>query len=73
MTVAEIIEWMKTLPQDAEVECGVEEIRNYQTYIEYRPVKIEYCNVFDYKDEQYKNCPDVFGKIIVQFCGDINE
>ena len=23
-TVAQMIEWLKTLPQDAEVECGVE-------------------------------------------------
>jgi hypothetical protein len=69
-TVSQMIEWMKTLPQDAEVECGVEESRNYQTYMTHRPVNIEYCDVHDYTDEKYKDCPHVFGKIIVNLCGD---
>ena len=50
-TVAEMIEWMKTLPQDAEVECGVEVQCNYSTYMVYRPVDIEGSCVFDYKSE----------------------
>ena len=32
-TVAQMIEWMKTLPQDAEVECGVEVNKGYETYM----------------------------------------
>lgn len=68
-TVAQMIEWMKTLPQDAEVECGVEERRNYESYMEMRPVKIDYCDVLDYTDEEYKDCSHVYGKIIVQISG----
>lgn len=68
-TVAQMIEWMKTLPQDAEVECGVEFRASYESYMEMQPVKIDYCDVFDYTDEKYKDCPHVYGKIIVQICG----
>ena len=68
-TVAEMIEWMKTLPQDAEVECGVEESSGYQTYMKMVPVDIECCFVFDYKREDYKNYPHIYRKVIVQICG----
>jgi hypothetical protein len=64
-----MIEWMKTLPQDAEVKCGVEEASGYQTYIKMVPVDIECCDVFDYTGEQYKDSI-VFGKVIVQICGE---
>ena len=69
-TVAQMIEWMKTLPQDAEVECGVEESSGYQTYMKMRPVSIDYCDVFDYKDEAYKDYPHIYGKVIVNICGE---
>jgi hypothetical protein len=64
-----MVEWMKTLPQDAEVECGVEESGNYERWMTYRPVNIEYCDVFDYKDEAYKDYPRVYGKVIINICG----
>lgn len=69
-TVAQMIEWMKTLPQDAEVECGVEECGSYERYMVYRPVRTEYCDVLVYKDEKYKDYPHIYGKVIVQICGD---
>lgn len=69
-TVAQMIEWMKTLPQDAQVECGVEVTKGYDTYMAMRPINIEYSDVFDYKDEIYKDYPHVYGKVIVQLCGD---
>ena len=47
-TVSQMIEWLKTLPQDAEVECGVEESRCYETYMIMKPVDIELCEVFQY-------------------------
>jgi hypothetical protein len=50
-TVAEMIEWMKTLPQDAEVECGFEERGSYESYMVFRPVDITGCTVFDYCSE----------------------
>jgi hypothetical protein len=69
-TVAQMIEWMKTLPQDAEVECGVEVTSGYSTYMNMMPVDIESCGVFDYNDEQYREYPAVFGKVIIQIHGE---
>jgi len=70
-TVAQMIEWMKTLPQDAEVECGVEEARNYERYMVMKPVKIEYCDILDYSSpEDRDRYPMMGGKIIVIICGD---
>lgn len=69
-TVAQMIEWMKTMPQDAEVECGVEVTSGYSTYMNMEPVDIECCDVLDYTDEKYRQYPHVFGKVIVQIRGE---
>ena len=69
-TVAQMIEWMKTLPQDAEVECGVEVIDGWSTYMEMRPVDIECSYVFDYTGPEYEKYPHIKGKKIVKICGD---
>ena len=70
-TVAQMIEWMKTLPQDAEVECGVEERGSYESYMVYRPVDIESCVVFDYKSERDRaNHPQHAGKTFVHIEGE---
>ena len=69
-TVAQMIEWMKTLPQDAEVECGIEMSSGYQTYIKMAPVDIECCSVFDFTDEAYKNIQHFFGRTIVTIRGE---
>lgn len=69
-TVAQMIEWMKTLPQDAEVECGVEESDGWGRYMVYHPVDIEGSDVFDFKHKRYKDYPNVYGKIIVQLSGE---
>jgi hypothetical protein len=68
-TVAQMIEWMKTLPQDAEVDCGVEVTYGNDTCMVYRDVKIDQCEVFDYTDESYKGSM-IFGKVIVRVCGE---
>jgi hypothetical protein len=66
-----MIEWMKTLPQDAEVECGVEVTRGYQTCMEFVPVTIECCDVFDYTSEEDRVLyPKMAGKVIVTIRGD---
>lgn len=66
-TVAQMIEWMKTLPQDAEVECGVEEEGSYSNYMVMGTVDIESCRVFDFT----KNTDGRYaGKIIVEIRGD---
>jgi hypothetical protein len=55
-TVAQMIEWLKTLPQDAEVECGDDEAD--LPYMVMRSVDIDSCHVFNSK-----------GKVIIQICG----
>jgi hypothetical protein len=65
-----MIEWMKTLPQDAEVECGVEKTKGYETFMVMKPVNIDHCDVLDYKDEAYKGYPQIYGKVIVNLCGE---
>ncbi len=70
-TVAQMIEWMKTLPQDAEVECGVEVRGSYDSWMTFKPVDIESCDVFDFTDEKDREkYPHIAGKIIVQICGE---
>lgn len=66
-TVAQMIEWMKTLPQDAEVECGVEETGSYSNYMVMRPVDIGCCNVFDFTKDSEGHYA---GKVVVEICGD---
>ena len=68
-TVAQMIEWLKTLPQDAEVRCGVETTKGYATYMSMAPVDIECCSVVDFKDEVYKDF-QFYGKTIVNICGE---
>lgn len=70
-TVAQMIEWLKTLPQDAEVECGVESTCGYETYMSMAPVDIESCKVFAYIGPEYEKYPDhLRGKTIVHICGE---
>lgn len=70
-TVAQMIEWMKTLPQEAEVECGVEVISGFSTYMTMKPVDIEGCNVFDYTSEKdAARYPAMAGKVLVMINGE---
>jgi len=70
-TVAQMIEWMKTLPQDAEVECGVEVTRGYQTYMSMESVDIEACDVLDYTSEEDRaKFPTMAGKTLVMIRGE---
>lgn len=70
-TVAQMIEWMKTLPQDAVVECGVEVTSGYSTYMAYSPVDVECCGVFDYTSEEDRKAHPLFaGKVFVRMCGE---
>lgn len=69
-TVAQMIEWMKTQPQDAEVHCGVEAASGYDTYMVMRPVDIDECYVFDYTSmTDREKFPMMAGKVIVQING----
>lgn len=68
-TVAQMIEWMKTLPPDAEVECGVEEWGSYECRMVMQPVDIESCSVYEYTSDVYKMYPHFYGKKIVQIKG----
>jgi hypothetical protein len=35
-----------------------------------KPVDIECCDVLDYKDEAWKGHPHIYGKVIVNICGE---
>jgi len=70
-TVAEMIEWMKTLPQDAEVECGVEVRGSYECWMDFRAVDIESCDVLDYTSEANREkYPNMAGKTLVMIRGE---
>jgi hypothetical protein len=70
-TVAEMIEWMKTLPQDAEVECGVEVTKGYDTYMSMEPVDISACDVLDYTgEENRRKYPVMAGRCLVMIRGE---
>lgn len=62
-TVAQMIEWLKTLPQDAEVWCGEEEWVGYDLRMVHSPVYIESCSVLDYTKEKTGH---LAGKVIVK-------
>lgn len=68
-TVAQMIEWLKTLPPDAEVECGVEVWGSYDCRVVMQPVDIESCSVHDYTGEEWTKYPSYAGKKIVQING----
>ena len=70
-TVAQMIEWLKTLPQDAEVECGVEESAGYERYMVHRPVDISACDVLDYTgEENRRKYPVMAGRCLVMIRGE---
>jgi len=70
-TVAQMIEWLKTLPQDAEVECGVEVTKGYDTWMEMKSVDIEACDVLDYTSEEDRvKYPAMAGKTVVMIRGE---
>ena len=70
-TVAQMIEWMKTLPQDATVECGVEVTKGYDTWMEMKPVDISDCDVLDYtSEEDREKYPAMAGKTLVMIRGE---
>ena len=69
-TVAQMIEWMQTLPPDAEVECGVEVTSGYERYMSMAPVDIEACDVIRYTSEEDRvNYPKMAGKTFVMIQG----
>lgn len=67
-TVAEMIKYLQTLPQDAEVECGVEHTVGYETCMIMTAVDLNSCYVQDYTDEIYSRTSKA-GKIVVQING----
>ena len=70
-TVAQMIEWLKTLPQDAEVECGVEVTKGYDTWMAMKPVDIEACDVLEYTSEEDRvKYPAMAGKTVVMIRGE---
>jgi hypothetical protein len=70
-TVAQMIEWMKTLPQDADVKCAVMTSDGYGTYMKMVPVDIASCEVYDYSGEENRaKYPQMNGRIIIDIRGE---
>lgn len=70
-TVAQMIEWMKTLPQDAEVECGREVRGSYDSWMAIVPVHIDSCDVIDYTSEEDRDkYPQLAGKVYINIRGE---
>jgi hypothetical protein len=65
-TVSEIIEALSKFPMDAEIECGYEVIKHWETYMEHGPVDVTDFTVCDYTSESNaKNHPKMAGRFIV--------
>ena len=76
-TVAQLIEYLQTLPQDAEVDVLHEEESNWTTYTEFDSLQIpnehgcsDNLEVYDFRDNQFvKEGDPRFGKVYVMFGG----
>lgn len=70
-TVSEIIQWLKTLPEDAEVQCGVEGTCCGSTYMTYSSVDIQWSEIIDYSASSDRfRYPETAGKTIVRLRGE---
>lgn len=66
-TVAQMIEWLKTLPSDAEVRCGYERSNGYSFSMAIGDVDIDSCIIIEYtSEEDRKRYPAKAGKTIVE-------
>jgi Ran GTPase-activating protein (RanGAP) involved in mRNA processing and transport len=76
-TVAQLVEYLQTLPQDAEVDVLKEVSANWSTWTEFTALEIpgEYgysdnLEVYDFRDNQFVKEDDArFGKVYVSFGG----
>ena len=76
-TVAQLIEFLQTLPQDAEVDVMAERRGQWWTYTEFEELQIpdEHGNsdnleVYDFRDNQFvKEGDPRFGRVFVSFGG----
>lgn len=67
-TVADLIEYLQTLPQDAEVSIMTEERRGFGTYTRFaNDVDFEYdCKLFDFRDDHTPDHYECEGKAFVR-------
>lgn len=71
ITVAQMIEWLETLPPHAEVQCLVEQSKGYYTSTEMRAVDFVESSVLDYSTPDYlERYPAMNGRVIVEICGE---
>lgn len=56
VTVAQLIEFLKTQPQDAIVEVGHEEIHSYYTEMTMGNVNIEFADLLDFSGYVDRDC-----------------
>lgn len=66
-TVAQMIEYLKTLPQEAEVQCGYEISSDYSFRMAMGDVDLDATCIFDYtNEEERKRAGKLAGRIIVK-------
>ena len=76
-TVAQLIEFLQTVPQDAEVEVICECRDSWETYTKFEPLQIpdehgysDNLEVHDFRDNQFvKEGDPRFGRVYVDFGG----
>jgi hypothetical protein len=76
-TVAQLIEFLQTLPQDAEVDVMAERTGPWTSYTEFEELQIpneignsDNIEVFDFRDNHFvKEGDPRFGKVYVSFGG----
>jgi hypothetical protein len=69
-TVAELIAYLNTMPQEAIVEVCVEENASWGTYTSRLPVDLEECELVDFRNDPWVRENHVaFGKVYVHLNG----
>jgi hypothetical protein len=65
-TVAQMIEALKKLPQDAEIECGYEVQTCSSAYMGFAPVDVNGFTIYDYtSSEDHVTYPNMAGLVLV--------
>jgi len=68
-TASQLIKWLQTLPQDAEIEVGDERSNGSERWMEMRPLHIESCTVISYTSpEDRVKYPLMAGRTLVMLC-----
>lgn len=66
-TVAQLITYLQTLPQEAIVEVLQEETKGWDTFTLMKDLDIDAISILDFTSKYYEEkCPNLYGKVFVQ-------